>query len=68
MLAECGTDENGRDIGTHRQEVIDELWNALMVQTRQCFQNIEPGRFPKVVYFCGLTVLNSKPAIAGQTL
>ena len=68
MLTESGTNKDRRDVGANGEQIINELRHAFMVKTRQRFKNVQPGRFPEVVHFRRLTVLDRQPAIARQPL
>ena len=51
-------DKDRRDVGTHRQQIINQLRYAVMIQTRQRFKNIQAGCFPEIIHFRRFTVLN----------
>ena len=68
MLTKRGADENGSDVGAHRKQIVNQLRYAFVIETRQRFQNIQPGRFPEVIHFSGFAMLYRQPAIARQTL
>ena len=68
MLTKRGADKNRGDIGSHRQQIINQLRHAFMIKTRERFKNIQPGRFPEIVHLCRFAVLNRQPAVSRQAL
>jgi len=68
MLAKRSANENRGNVGTHGQQVIDQLRYAFVIQTCQRFQNIQTGGFPEIVHFCRFAMLDSEPAIPGKSL
>ncbi len=42
VLTQCGTNKDSRNIGTHRQQIVDQLRNAFMIKAGQRFKDIQP--------------------------
>ncbi len=68
MLTKCGADKNRGNVGAHREQIINQLRHAVVIEARQGFEDIQPGGFPEVVHFGGFTMLNGQPAVTGQAL
>ena len=68
MLTKRGANEDGGDVGPDRQQIVDQLRDAFVIETRQRFKNIQSGGFPEIIHLRRFAMLNGQPTVSRQTL